>query len=171
MKVLTISGSLRVRSSNTTLLQAIAEAGRDRFAFTECTLLGRLPHFNPDREDGDESVAAFRDQLRSADVVVISTPEYAHGVPGVLKNALDWVVGSGELIDKPVVVVNAAPHSTFAQSSLCETLTVMSGKLLTGAPMVVSLAGKKGLDTTGMLADPDVRSAIDAVLAQIGAPE
>lgn len=167
MRVLTISGSLRARSSNTTLLAALAEAGRDRFEFRECSLIGELPHFNPDREEGSEAVARFREELREAAAVVISTPEYAHGVPGVLKNALDWVVGSGELIDKPVVVINAAPHSTFAQASLCETLTVMSGKLVTGGPLVVSLAGRKALDVDGMRADPDVRAGLEAVLQQL----
>ena len=72
--------------------------------------LGELPHFRPDRE-GDEHVASLRQAIATSDALLIATPEYAGGMPGVLKNALDWLVGSGELYGKPVVVVSAAPSA------------------------------------------------------------
>ena len=106
--------------------------------------LGALPHFNPDLDDGSvplpAAVADLRSRLRAADAVLISTPEYAHGVPGTLKNALDWLVGDGELVGKPVVLVNATARSTYAQESLTETLTVMSWKVL--PPVTIEMWGK-----------------------------
>jgi chromate reductase, NAD(P)H dehydrogenase (quinone) len=66
--------------------------------------VSRLPHFSPDLdgENAPAPVADWRAQLKTSDGVLISSPEYAHGVPGSLKNALDWVVGSGEFVEKPV---------------------------------------------------------------------
>ena len=63
----------------------------------------------------------------------IRSPEYAHGVPGSLKNALDWVVGSGELVDKPVGLLNTSPRATHARASLSEILATMSARLVPGA--------------------------------------
>src|SRR5262249_18592078 len=117
--------------------------------------LSELPHFNPDCAD-DESprtVVELRAQLSSCDVVLICSPEYAHGVPGVLKNALDWLVGSGELIDKPVAILNAAPNATHAHASLIETISVMSGSIVHDASITIPLAGRK-LDAAGIAADP-----------------
>ncbi len=107
--------------------------------------LGNLPHFNPDLdvEPAPPPVGAFREQLRWADAVVISSPEYAHGVPGSLKNALDWVVGSGDLVEKPVALLNASPRSTFAQAALAETLRTMSAVVLEEASVTIPLRGSK----------------------------
>jgi chromate reductase, NAD(P)H dehydrogenase (quinone) len=129
MKILAISGSLRSASKNTKLLRAMADLDP---AMTLFEGIGELPHFNSDVDDAGapQPVLDYREQLRSADLILISSPEYAHGVPGVMKNALDWVVGSGQLIDKPVVLINASPQSKFAVAQLTETLTVMSAKVV-----------------------------------------
>ena len=76
--------------------------------------LAALPHFNPDLDNDLVSlpVSEFHSQLRISDGILFSTPEYAHGIPGVLKNALDWVVSSGELYDKPVALFGASSRST-----------------------------------------------------------
>lgn len=84
--------------------------------------------------------------------VLISSPEYAHGVPGVLKNALDWIVGSGELIGKPVGLINASARATFAWTSLVETLTVMSARLVPDASITIPLHGSS-LNETNIAAD------------------
>lgn len=99
MQVLAISGSLRVASTHSRLVRALALVAPVDFRVSIYEGLAGLPHFNPDLDTDppDPAVGAFRDRLRDADAVVISSPEYAHGVPGSLKNALDWVVGSGEL--------------------------------------------------------------------------
>lgn len=146
MRILAVSGSLRASSSNTQVLRAaamLAPAGCDVVEFDG---LDALPHFNPDLEaEPPPAVRAWTDALKRANAVLFCTPEYAHGVPGVLKNALDWVVGSGELMEKPCGVVNASPLSTFAHASLLETLTVMSarpvGRVLPFKPVKLDAAG------------------------------
>ena len=93
-------------------------------------------------------------------------------MPGTLKNALDWVVGSGELVYKPVALLNASPRSTHAQASLTETLTVMTAAIVAEASVAVPLAGRK-LDARGIAADPAlsalVRTALDAFARAIDA--
>ena len=99
----------------------------------------------------------FRSELDACAAVLISSPEYAHGVPGALKNALDWIVGSGELVGKPVALVNVSPRSTYAQASLAETLRVMSADLVDAASMAVPLGGRH-LDASGIVADTELSS-------------
>ena len=110
MHLLTISGSLQDVSSNGTLLDAVATAGGLAVddVVTRSVSIGDIPHFRPDRTDPVDAVERFRAQLAAADAVVVATPEYAHSLPGSLKNALDWLVGTGELYGKPVAVTCAA---------------------------------------------------------------
>ena len=112
--------------------------------------------FNPDLEDTVESAAltSFKQQLHAADAVVFSTPEYAHGMPATLKNALDWVVGSGELSGKPVALVNASPRGVLAQESLREVLRTMDARLIAEAELTVTLAGMK-LTADEIAVNPD----------------
>ena len=89
-----------------------------------------------------------------------------HGVPGVLKNALDWVVGSSELVGKPVALINTSARATHAWNSLVETFTVMSARVILGASITVPLQGKT-LDADGIAGDPELatllRCAVDAL--------
>jgi NAD(P)H-dependent FMN reductase len=106
--LLGIPGSLRAESSNSALLHALVALAPDRLVLWE--RLGDLPHFDPGT-DGGEPVASLRDAVTAAEAVLVATPEYAGGMPGSLKNALDWLVGTGELYGKRVVVLSAAPSS------------------------------------------------------------
>jgi len=97
--------------------------------------LADLPHFNPDEDEEGRTVppavADLRSRVIAADGWVISSPEYAHGVPGSLKNALDWLVSCPELPGKPVLLLNAsAAGGDFAQAALAETLRTMSLEVL-----------------------------------------
>ncbi|MCZ8522460.1 MULTISPECIES: NADPH-dependent FMN reductase [Paenibacillus] len=150
LNLLALSGSLRSRSSNTDLLKAIAALapGSVHVSFFEAA--GELPHFNPDLDqEGDEApeaVRSFRSRLQSADALLICTPEYARGVPGSLKNALDWIVSSGELVNKPVSVISASPFETggeIAQASLLLTLGMMTAKLDPSMNLAVPFVNKK----------------------------
>jgi NAD(P)H-dependent FMN reductase len=102
--------------------------------------------------------------------LLICSPEYAHGVPGVLKNALDWLVSSPEIVYKPVGLLNASPRSAHAQASLAETLRTMSAVLVAGASIDLPFDGRR-LDATDMAATADlaplIRSALDALVAAI----
>jgi chromate reductase, NAD(P)H dehydrogenase (quinone) len=168
LRVLAISGSLRRASSNSALVGAVARLAPDAVEVSIYRELESLPPFNPDL-DGDPApaaVARFRAALQACDAVLISSPEYAHGVPGVLKNALDWVVGSGELVNKPIALVNASRRATHAWASLADTLTVMSARVIPEASITVSLEGGT-LDANGIVADAErsrsLRSAIEAL--------
>jgi NAD(P)H-dependent FMN reductase len=165
MRLLALSGSLRRISVNTALLRAagpLAPAGVEVILYEG---LGSLPHFNPDLEaDEPPSVTDFRVQVRGADGLLICSPEYAHGVPGFLKNALDWLVGGDEFIDKPVALLNATPPAEWAQASLTETVTIMSGRLVREASIAVPLRGRK-IDEAGIVADPALAEPVRAALA------
>jgi chromate reductase len=129
--------------------------------------LAELPQFNPDHElDPIPAVLRLREQLARADAVLICTPEYAHGVPGALKNALDWVVGTGELVDKPVALLNASARATIAQASLTDTLVTMSARLVTEASGIFPLTGRK-LDAPGIAADPGLAESLRASLTAL----
>src|SRR5262247_964258 len=126
MRILAISGSLRTASSNTILPNAAAALAPENVEVIVYRELASLPHSNPDLDNDavSSAVTDLRSRLCKSSGAVISSPEYAHGVPGVLKNALDWVVRSGELVDKPVALVNASSRATHAWNSLVETLSV-----------------------------------------------
>ena len=141
-RIVAISGSLRAASSNAALLRAAARLAPERVRVIVQEDLGRLPHFNPDLDaDGaiaPAPVAAFRSLLASADAVLICTPEYAHGVPGALKDALDWIVSSGELNGKPVGLIVVAPSGgAWVRSSLMRTLHVMEARIVPDASLTM----------------------------------
>jgi chromate reductase len=95
--------------------------------------------------------------------VILSTPEYAYGVPGVRKNALDWLVASGELYEKPIALFSASPRANYAQASLIETLTVMTANIVPEACVVVPLPGKI-LDPIRIVSDPELSRAVRSTL-------
>ena len=164
VRILAISGSLRGASSNGALIGAAARLAVDAVEVSIYCGLAELPPFNPDL-DGDnppEAVTRFRARLQACDAVLISSPEYAHGVSGVLKNALDWVL-SGELIDKSIALVNASRRGTHAWASLAETLTVMSARVIVDASITIPLDGK-GLDANGIARDAELSSALKSAI-------
>jgi chromate reductase len=168
---LAISGSLRRASLNTALIVAAARLAPGTVEISIYRGLAEIPPFNPDLESDSapEAVARFRAALQACDVVLISSPEYAHGVPGVLKNALDWVVGSGELVDKPIALINASGRATHAWASLAETLSVMSAHVIVEASITVPLDGRR-LDANGIVEDTELSSALrSAIEALAGA--
>ena len=129
--ILGVSGSLRAASKNATVLASI-----DGVVLYEG--LRDLPPFDPDREEADAGlVAPWRKAILKADAVLFCTPEYAHGLPGSLKNALDHLVGSGELGGKPVGVLNLAPHSKHASLQLVEVLRTMDARVIEAACVTV----------------------------------
>jgi NAD(P)H-dependent FMN reductase len=172
MKILAISGSLRASSTNSMLVRAIVNLAPANLELTIYDELGELPHFSPDI-DGDNtpaSVSRWRGLLQSADGVLICTPEYAYGMPGSLKNALDWTVSSGEFLEKPVAVLSASPNGTGggrAHASLLLTLTALSAKIVEGSKLVIPLVQKK-LNPAGEIIDPDLSKNLYSVLLSLG---
>ncbi|HXA01317.1 MAG TPA: NADPH-dependent FMN reductase [Cytophagaceae bacterium] len=168
MKIIAISGSLKSTSSNTAILRAMATmAGKDD-SVTLFGGLGNLPHFSPEI-DGDKSPASvleYRKQLRSSDGIIICTPEYAYGMPGVLKNALDWVVGSGEFVDKPVAAISASPSflgGDKAHASLVLTLGAINARVAEGAQLTIPAIRNK-INSNAEILDPELTKQLRAVL-------
>jgi len=164
--VLGISGSLRKQSSNTRLLAYVGGLMPAGTTFRIYDGLAALPHFSPDI-DGDEdpvneAVQQWREALRAADACVICTPEYARGVPGSLKNALDWIVSSGEFMNKPTAVISASPHpdgGSTALHSLIGTLKMMSAAIPEGATLALPFVSTV-LGPDGSITDPKTASSL-----------
>jgi chromate reductase len=157
LSLLAISGSLRAASSNRAALDAARLLAPEGVTVTLYDGLAALPHFNPD-EDGEPAhaaVAALRRQVGDADGVMISSPEYARGVPGSLKNALDWLVSGPEMPGKPVMLINTSPRATHAQAALAVTLETMSAQFVREACVTLPLLGRP-IDGWALADDPSL---------------
>lgn len=145
MRILAINGSTRAESANSRFIRAIVRLAGARAVFTTYPSIADLPHFNADL-DGDEPpapVVKFRAWLKEADAVLICTPEYAMGVPGSLKNALDWCVGSCSLSGKPVMLVVASLGGAKALASLLDTLQVIEARVRPETTVHIPFASSK----------------------------
>jgi NAD(P)H-dependent FMN reductase len=165
VKILGISGSLQQHSTNTALIEIARERAPDGVEVLLFDALAHIPPCNPDLDPAPAEVEAFRALVQSADGLLIATPEYAHGLPGTLKNALDWLVGSGELYGKRVVVVSAAPSSeraAHARADLGRTLRAQGAEVLASSTIAVpTRAHGHEID------DPEIVASVDAALAAL----
>lgn len=168
IRILGVSGSLRARSANSDLLRAAAALAPDDLTITLYDGLASLPHFNPDVQAIalPPPVADWRRQVDAADAILISSPEYAHGVPGTLKNALDWLVGGVECYRKPVALLNPSLSATHAQAALTEILTTMAATLVVPASLTLPVSGRN-LGVAGIVADPGLAAALRSALAAL----
>lgn len=147
--LLGLCGSLRASSTNRALLEAGARLAREGAGGVPVRVeifdrLAELPPFDPDAVAEDSpAVAALAAAVRRADGLVVSSPEYARGVPGALKNALDWLVGGDAFVAKPFALWSASHRSARAQEALSETLRTMSGIEVSAAAVTLSLLGKR----------------------------
>ena len=144
MVIFSISGSLREGSSNTQFLhtvKSVAPAGTEVIIYDK---IGQLPHFNPDldKDKAPELVKELRGMINRSSAIIISTPEYAHGIPGSLKNALDWLVSTDVLSNKPVgIIMASASDASFAKESLVEVVRTMNGKVL--PDLITTISGSR----------------------------
>jgi len=167
MNILALSGSLRAASGNTMLLRAAARLAPDGVNVVVYPGLGDLPLFNPDTEfPHPPTVAALNSAINAADVLLIASPEYAHGVTGVIKNALDWMVGTEAFVQKPVAVLNAAPRARHADEALRETLSVMSARLIESACITIPILGA-GLTEDDVVNHPSISVLLVEALCDI----
>jgi len=162
--ILALSGSLRAASLNSMLLRAAARLAPRGIRVEIFADLGRLPLFNVDLEtDAPPVVGELKDALVAADAVLIASPEYAHGVSGVMKNALDWMVGNESFIDRPVALLNASPRASIAQAALRETLATMSARIVDAACVAVPLLGG-GYSEESLIADARLAALLVSAL-------
>lgn len=168
MNILAISGSLRAGSTSTSILRAAAELAPPTVTVTLYDGLEQLPPFSPerDKENTSEPVNNLRLLLQKADAVLFCTPEYIHGIPGTLKNMLDWLASSGEFIDKPVSIISASPSDmggSRAHASLSYTLTVLMATVLERASLIVPFTRQR-VDADGRVTDPILMQELQAVV-------
>jgi NAD(P)H-dependent FMN reductase len=167
MRVLALSGSLRAASINSALLRAAARLAPPGMAVTVFAGLGDLPLFNPDLEARlPPPVGAWQAAVAAADALLIASPEYAHGVSGTIKNALDWLVSLEAFVHKPVAVLNASPRAHHADDSLRETLRTMSARIVEPASLSIPVLGAR-LDADDMTRDRNVATAIRRALSAL----
>ena len=174
LNVLALCGSLRKASVNAALLRVAARLARPGADVEIADWLGRLPLYNPDLEDViDErelprAVGALRMAVAAADAILVASPEYAHGVSGTIKNALDWLVSFEPFIHKPVAVINASPRAHLADAALRETLRTMNAALVGERSFELPLLGAH-LDDAAMAASPDVAAVVDEAIEALRA--
>jgi chromate reductase len=140
MRILGICGSLQSHSNNLALLRVAAAtvpAGVELIIFDG---VRALPHFNPDLEavGVSESVMQWRHAVATSDALFIACPEYGFSLPGALKNAIDWVIGSGELESKVVAITAAVPTRERGRrglNALRETLSAVRASIVGGEPI------------------------------------
>jgi NAD(P)H-dependent FMN reductase len=161
IKILAISGSVRKDSTNSALLRAAREAAPQGVQLTLYKGMGMLPIFSPDHTDPlSAGPAVLRAALLASDGLLIACPEYAHGVPGGLKNLLDWVVGWGELAETPVALWHASVYGENAKASLAEILKTMSMRIVPEAGLTLHLRGKKPAEMAPILTSPDTQKTL-----------
>ncbi|MEO8061808.1 MAG: NADPH-dependent FMN reductase [Pseudomonadota bacterium] len=142
MSILAFCGSLRRVSMNAVLLRATVRLAPAALSVEIFPGLAALPLFNPDLEaELPPAVCQMHAAVAECDALLIASPEYAHGVTGVLKNALDWLVSFEGFIDKRVAIFNASPRSVHADASLREILATMSANIVAGACLALPLRG------------------------------
>jgi chromate reductase, NAD(P)H dehydrogenase (quinone) len=172
LRLLAISGSLRAQSLNTAALRACAALARAPTVVTLYDGLAALPAFNPDVEEGmcqeHPALTALCRAVDHADGFLFAVPEYAHGVPGALKNLLDWLVGHENFAGKPTALINVAPRAIHANASLREILSTMAAGIVAEACVTLPLAGRKWTNSE-ILADSLCRMRLEATLAAIEA--
>ncbi len=165
LRILAVSGSLRAASSNTAVLRAAARLTPPGVDLVLYDGLAALPFFDPDL-DGEAPpapVLRLRAEIGRCDALLVCSPEYARGVAGALKNALDWLVSSSEFPGKPVAVINASQRATHADASLRLILDTMSARLVAPASITLPLLGR-GLDADGIVAEAELSASLRAAL-------
>ncbi|MEP6494922.1 MAG: NADPH-dependent FMN reductase [bacterium] len=170
-QILVVLGSLQARSSNGTLARALLSYLGGGVDITFTRALYDLPPFNADVEAGTPPavVGAWRAEIAAADVVIFATPEYAFGIPGTLKNSLDWVVGTGEFVGKHVALLGVSTMgsgASFALEALDRTIRVMSAEVI-GTLSVGHVRAK--LDENGTVSDPETRDALARLASSVTA--
>lgn len=169
VKVLGLCGSLRATSWNGALLRTAAKLAPASISVELYPSLGSLPLFNPDLEAAiPEAVSALYTKVASADALLIASPEYAHGVTGTIKNALDWLVGFSPFAGKFVVLLNASPRAYHADAALRETLRTMAANLVEEACISLPVLGSN-LTEEQMLVSPLVQTPLLTALTVLEA--
>lgn len=165
LQILALSGSLRKESYNTAAINALKVLAPSDVEIV-IGEIGDLPLFNPDRENEDiPSLLELKNSLNKSSGLILATPEYAHGISGPLKNALDWLVSGEEFPYKPIMLINTSPRASHAQASLREVLITMSGSLIERAHVSIPLLSSE-LDSVGIIKSEEIANALKVGLSE-----
>jgi len=161
--IFAISGSLRTGSSNHNILRFLGGLMPADVNYTIYEDLAQIPPFDPglDNEHPPQAIVDFRNKIANANIVIICTPEYAFGVPGQLKNALDWTVSSSTFVDKQVALITASSVGDSAHASLLKTLGALNSNVI--ADLLVPFIRAK-IDSSGHIIDNDLKADLGVVL-------
>jgi chromate reductase, NAD(P)H dehydrogenase (quinone) len=167
VNVLAIAGSLRAASVNAAFCRAAARLAPAGLEVSVYTGLGALPHFNPDLEHAPPpAVLRLRAEVARADALLLASPEYAQGVSGVMKNALDWLVSFEGFVHKPVAVVNTSARAHHAYDALVETLRTMSAAIVADASITLPLPGPIVAEEA-IINSPDLSTQVRRAMAAL----
>lgn len=170
--IFAISGSLRSGSSNHNILLVLGKMMPVGINYNIYNGLSDIPAFDPglDNDTPPAAVAEFRRQLTAADGIIICTPEYAYGVPGALKNALDWTVSSGSFVGKPTALITASTGGENAHEALIKILGAIDSDLIKNATLLISFIRSK-MDSEGNITDKKnvekLKGVLEALLQAI----
>lgn len=167
IKIFAISGSLRASSSNTSLLKAIANIAPSNVVINIYDGLDSMPYFSPERDtpNAHPAVEDLRKQIQQADAVIICTPEYAFGVPGALKNALDWTVSSGDFSKKPLALISASPLASGADkahAALMLTFKALDAIITEETKLIIPVVYKKL--SADVITDQETKQQLNSLL-------
>ncbi|MFM9840899.1 MAG: NADPH-dependent FMN reductase [Cyclobacteriaceae bacterium] len=164
-KVLALCGSTRKNSTNLNLIKAIADLTKEKFEIIVFEGLTEIPHFNPDLDTDNppQLVTDFRKKLREVNGILICTPEYAMGVPGTLKNVIDWTVSSMEFSKKPTALITASSMGEKGHASLLETLKVIEADITDETQLLIPFAKTK-VSQDCKITDSKTLSEVNALL-------
>ncbi|HJP63364.1 MAG TPA: NADPH-dependent FMN reductase [Mucilaginibacter sp.] len=143
--IFAISGSLRAGSSNHTILEYLQSLAPPTINYVIYDGIPGIPAFDPglDNDDPPKFVIELREHIANADAIIICTPEYAYGVPGALKNALDWTVSSGSFSGKTVALITASTGGENAHEAMIKILGAIDAKLTPETTLLLSFIRTK----------------------------
>jgi NAD(P)H-dependent FMN reductase len=164
-KVLAICGSTRAESVNLHILKRIAEMYEKEINFSIFTQIDQIPHFNPDLDTDTppEAVSNFRKQIEEADGILICTPEYVFSLPGSFKNAIEWLVSTILLTDKPAALITASSSGQKAHEALNLVMKTVGVKLADAASLLIS-APKTKISIDGQITDEATLKSIQQLM-------
>lgn len=163
-----LCGSQRQASTSHRLLEALRLACPEGVTIEICDLIGELPIFNPD-DEGERTpsvVAKLATKIREADGLIVSCPEYAHGIPGGFKNALDWLVSRDEVPFKPLMFAHASHRGDLVLEQLADVLQTMSLRIVSQAFLRLPVAGKSDEVQAAILSEARESGLLQASLSR-----
>ncbi len=166
--ILALSGSINPNSSNRQIINYLRIKSKDTFIWRTPRVMELLPWFSTEIEISQSlSVQNWYKQINEADLILFSTPEYVFSLPGILKNALEWLVSTMLLDKKPVALITAAANGEMAHESLKKIVETMGATIVPGASLLVQ--GAKGkINSNGAIGDSKTKDDLNGVITKIG---